>query len=61
MVSGAHDNTIRVWELAGANSTRILEGHTAFVRSVIILPDGRHVVSSSDDSTVRVWDLSDAA
>jgi hypothetical protein len=36
---------------------RTLEGHTSWVESVSLTPDGRTAVSGSGDETVRVWDL----
>ena len=36
---------------------RTLEGHTAWVGSVSVTPDGRRAVSGSWDQTLRVWDL----
>ena len=34
-----------------------LLGHTSFVNSVAITPDGRRAVSASEDNTLKVWDL----
>jgi WD40 repeat protein/serine/threonine protein kinase len=34
-----------------------LEGHTAWVTAVAIIPDGRRAISGSGDHTLRVWDL----
>ena len=36
---------------------RTLEGHSDFVESVSVSPDGRCAVSGSRDNTLRVWDL----
>jgi WD40 repeat protein len=33
-----------------------LEGHTSWVSSVAISPDGKQIVSGSYDTTVRRWD-----
>jgi len=41
----------------GGPLIRILEGHTNFVRVVVVTPDGKHVISGSDDNTLRVWDI----
>ena len=32
-----------------------LEGHTHWVRSVCVSPDGAHIVTGSYDDTARVW------
>ena len=58
IVSGAGDNTVRVWDLSSGGLLKTLEGHRSDVRSVSFSPDGSHIVSGSDDRTVRVWDLS---
>ncbi len=36
---------------------RTLEGHTGYVRTVAVTPDGQFVVSESDDETLDVWDI----
>jgi WD40 repeat protein/serine/threonine protein kinase len=35
----------------------LLDGHTSWVYSVVVSPDGRHIVSGSYDKTLRVWEL----
>jgi len=36
---------------------RKLEGHTGWVRSVVVSPNGQWAASGSHDNTVRIWDL----
>ncbi|KAJ7441363.1 quinon protein alcohol dehydrogenase-like superfamily [Mycena galericulata] len=58
IVSGSHDNTIRVWD--GRTGEAIMEpirGHTDSVLSVAFSSDGACIVSGSSDETIRVWDV----
>jgi WD40 repeat protein len=55
-VSGSEDKTLRVWDLETGHS-RVLNGHTQYVKAVDVTPDGRRAVSGSWDKTLRVWDL----
>ena len=41
----------------GSDVVRVLSGHTDWVTSLALLPDGQHAVSSSLDGTLRIWDL----
>ena len=56
VVSGSHDNTLKVWNVATGNCVATLEGH-AWVNSVAVSPNGLHVVSGSNDKTVQFWEL----
>ena len=38
-----------------------LAGHSSWVWSVAVFPDGRHIVSASVDKTLKVWDVAAGA
>ena len=40
-ISGSYDKTVRVWDLESGVCLKVLEGHTDFVNSVALTPDGR--------------------
>ncbi len=56
-LSGAADNTLRLWDLETGQCLQTLEGHTASVWSVALSGDGKQALSGSDDKTLRLWDL----
>jgi WD40 repeat protein/serine/threonine protein kinase len=68
VVTGGHDNTVRVWELEGdrsqANSdehqtasSTVLRGHGGWVRSAIFHPVDGQVVSGGFDQQIKFWDV----
>jgi WD40 repeat protein len=61
IVSGAYDNTVRVWDAGSGAELACLQGHQNRVTSVAIDRAGRHIVSGSLDRTVRVWDAESGA
>ncbi|MEO8326567.1 MAG: hypothetical protein ABI618_12000 [Nitrospirota bacterium] len=57
LVSGADDDTLRVWDLATGEVVRMLDGHALGAHSCAIDPTGRWVVSVTWDGGIRVWEL----
>jgi WD40 repeat protein/uncharacterized caspase-like protein len=43
--------------LTTGNLTRMTEGHSSLITDLLLLTDGRHVVSASNDHSLLVWDL----
>ena len=58
LFSGGSEKMIRAWDVAtGTEAATPLEGHTGWVGSLAMSPDGRWMASGSGDTTVIVWNL----
>ena len=57
VLSGSHDQTVRLWDVESGHELCSFGGHTAAVTSIAISPDGTLAVSASLDRTLRVWQL----
>jgi guanine nucleotide-binding protein subunit beta-2-like 1 protein len=57
-VSGGWDNLVKVWSLTDFRCLHTLRGHTGYISSVTVSPDGSLCASASKDGTARLWDLS---
>jgi len=55
-LTGSHDKTLRLWELASGRFVRSFEGHEHSVTRVAISPDGQFACSFSWGK-LRVWDM----
>ena len=56
-VSGARDNTVRLWEVSTGREIRAHYGHTQSVHAVAFSPDGQYILSGSADSMLKLWEV----
>ena len=52
---GSEQDTLTVWDLPGGNRLHTLTGHTDWINSVAVAPNGSLAASGSDDTSVRLW------
>ena len=57
LLSGSHDNTVRVWESATGRSLKTFRGHDSWVRACAFSPDQKTIVSVSHDRHAKLWNL----
>jgi WD40 repeat protein len=55
-ITSSNDNNCIVWDLITGREINVLKGHTDFIISIAITPDGSRAISSADESCI-VWDL----
>lgn len=56
MVTGAGDNTARLWDCNTQTTLANLVGHTNWVLCVSWSPDGEVIATGSMDNTIRLWE-----
>ncbi|KAH9488092.1 hypothetical protein Btru_065405 [Bulinus truncatus] len=54
-LSCSNDATIRRWAVTSGDCLAIYYGHTNYVYSLSILPNGQDFITSGEDRTMRVW------
>lgn len=57
IVSGGHDNTVRLWDAATGRRLKTLRGHGSWVRACQFGVDGKSVFSAGYDHQVKRWDV----
>jgi WD40 repeat protein len=56
LVSGSHDQTVRLWDVNTGECLKVLRGHDNWVWSVAYSPDGYRIATASQDETIKLWD-----
>jgi WD40 repeat protein len=56
LVSGSHDTTLRLWDVATGKELARFK-HADVIWSVAITSDGNTLASGSDDGTITIWDV----
>src|SRR5205807_1291891 len=56
-LTGGHDRTARLWDLATEKEVRRYEGHTRGVLGLAVSADGERALSGGYDGTVRLWEV----
>jgi len=59
IISSGWDKQVKVWNLTNCRMKQNLTGHTAYVSTVTISPDGSLCASGGRDGTIRLWDLNE--
>jgi len=61
LVTCSADNTVRIWNPDTMTAVRTLAGHTDWVYTVAISPDGNLIASGSWNGEVKLWKIADGA
>jgi len=59
IVSAGWDKVVKVWNLTHCKIRTNLLGHTGYVNSVTVSPDGSLCASGGKDGTAMLWDLTE--
>jgi guanine nucleotide-binding protein subunit beta-2-like 1 protein len=57
IVSGGWDNVVKVWSLSDFRCIHTLRGHTGYISTVTVSPDGSLCASGGKDGVAKLWDL----
>ncbi|KAI5063316.1 hypothetical protein GOP47_0021863 [Adiantum capillus-veneris] len=59
IVSGSWDRSVKVWNLTNCKLRTNLSGHSGYVNSVTVSPDGSLCASGGKDGVAMLWDLAE--
>ena len=51
------NNDINIWDTRTGQIVRKIQGHTDYIRSLLITKDSKYVISASEDKSIKVWNL----
>ncbi|KAF9458632.1 WD40-repeat-containing domain protein [Collybia nuda] len=58
LITGSWDQSIKLWDTQTKELVSSTDAHTDFVKSLLVLPSLRLLISGGSDKVVRLWDLS---
>src|SRR5262249_39098698 len=56
ILSGSHDNTLKIWDAQKGYDLLTLKAHTSAVTCCAWSADGKRILSGSHDNTLKIWD-----
>jgi guanine nucleotide-binding protein subunit beta-2-like 1 protein len=59
IVSAGWDKLVKVWNLSNCKLRNDLIGHTGYLNTVCVSPDGSLAASGGKDNTAMLWDLNE--
>mmetsp|Transcript_20148 Transcript_20148/g.22413 ORF Transcript_20148/g.22413 Transcript_20148/m.22413 type:complete len:324 (-) Transcript_20148:57-1028(-) len=59
IVSSGWDKVVKVWNLTNCKLRTNLTGHTGYINTVTVSPDGSLCASGGKDGTAMLWDLNE--
>ncbi|XP_048636320.1 receptor for activated C kinase 1B [Brassica napus] len=59
IVSASWDHTVKVWNLANCKLRNTLAGHSGYLNTVAVSPDGSLCASGGKDGAILLWDLAE--
>ncbi|XP_017414030.1 guanine nucleotide-binding protein subunit beta-like protein [Vigna angularis] len=59
IVSASWDRTVKVWNLTNCKLRNTLAGHSGYVNTVVVSPDGSLCASGGKDGVILLWDLAE--
>jgi WD40 repeat protein len=57
VLTGSHDQTAILWDIATGKPLQTFKGHSAEVESAVLNEDGTRVLTGSGDGTALLWDV----
>jgi WD40 repeat protein len=61
LISGGFDRRLLWWDVEKGEVSRAVEAHGGWLRDLIALPGGEHLVTVGDDMLVKVWETATGA
>ena len=58
VATAGDDSKIKIWSLDSFKCLHTLQGHSSYIRKIIVLQDQSLIASASYDQTIKIWEYS---